>query len=277
MLKISDQIGDDFLGTAEELAVHVSKKLKDLGFGDRHRATERLVRFYTYENLISKPERANDDRRKANYGGLQVRQLLLTRLLAERGWELDRIRNLLKENGKSEKLNTLIDELAQPNEAERLFFRTASPQDPEGTVRAIPVRAQERRFSVPADPDEGVHELPASSFLQRKSRFAQETHLQLRDLAESPMPAQLFRKMVIKESMRPDLDPEVRELYQQLLAFHPTSRGEEPKRERWTKLRLAHWCEASFHVDNRGRPTEEDLDDIVEKFRKALKDSYLRT
>jgi hypothetical protein len=98
----------------------------------------------------------------------------------------------------------------------------------------------------------------------------------LRDLAESPMPAQQFRKLVIKESMRPDLEPEVRELYQQLLAFHPTSRGEEPKRERWTRLRLAHWCEASFHIDNRGRPTEEELDEIVDKFRKALKDSYLR-
>jgi len=71
MLKISAQIGDDFLGTAEELAHHVSKKLEELGFGDRHHATERLVRFYTYENLISKPERANDDRRKANYGSLQ--------------------------------------------------------------------------------------------------------------------------------------------------------------------------------------------------------------
>jgi DNA-binding transcriptional MerR regulator len=275
MLKISAQIGDDFLGTAEELALHVSNKLQALGFGDRHRATERLVRFYTYENLISKPERANDDRRKANYGSLQVRQLLLARLLAERGWELDRIRNLLKDNAHVDKLNKLIDELAQPNEAERLFFRTASPQAPEGHVRPASMRSN-RLYSMASFDADSVAEADAGTPPPRKSRFANEAYQHLRDLAESPMPAQQFRKLVIKESMRPDLEPEVRELYQQLLAFHPTSRGEEPKRERWTRLRLAHWCEASFHIDNRGRPTEEELDEIVDKFRKALKDSYLR-
>ncbi len=275
MLKISAQIGDDFLGTAEELAHHVSKKLEELGFGDRHHATERLVRFYTYENLISKPERANDDRRKANYGSLQVRQLLLARLLAERGWELDRIRNLLKDNAQVDKLNKLIDELAQPNEAERLFFRTASHQDPEGHVRPASMRPN-RLYSVASFDADSLNEPDAGAPPPRKSRFAHETFQQLRDLSESPMPALLFRKLVVKESMRPDLEPEVRELYQQLLAFHPTSRGEEPKRERWTRLRLSHWCEASFHIDNRGRPSEEDLDEIVNKFRKALKDSYLR-
>jgi hypothetical protein len=275
MLKISAQIGDDFLGTAEELALHVSAKLQALGFGDRHRATERLVRFYTYENLISKPERANDDRRKANYGSLQVRQLLLARLLAERGWELDRIRNLLKDNGHVDKLNKLIDELAQPNEAERLFFRTASHQDTEGHVRPATIRSN-RLYSVATFDADAVSEPDAGMPSPRKSRFAHETFQQLRDLSESPMPAVQFRKLVIKESMRPDLEPEVRELYQQLLAFHPTSRGEEPKRERWTRLRLSHWCEASFHIDNRGRPSEEELDEIVNKLRKALKDSYLR-
>jgi len=277
MLKISAQIGDEFLGTAEELAHHVSAKLRDLGFGDRHRATERLVRFYTYENLISKPERANDDRRKANYGSLQVRQLLLARLLAERGWELDRIRNLLKDNAQVEKLNKLIDELAQPNEAERLFFRTASPQAPEGQIRSASIRPHRLFSGIAALEEDNVSEPSAEMSPPRKSRFASEAYLQLRDLADSPMPAVQFRKLVVKESMRPDLEPEVRELYQQLLAFHPTSRGEEPKRERWTRLRLAHWCEASFHIDNRGRPSEEELDEIVEKFRKALKDSYLRS
>ena len=58
----------------------------------------RLVRFYAYEGLLSKPERAPDDRRKANFGPLQVRQLLLARLLAERGWDLDRIRTLLHDS-----------------------------------------------------------------------------------------------------------------------------------------------------------------------------------
>ena len=199
----------------------------------------------------------------------------MARLLAERGWELDRIRNLLKDNGHVDKLNKLIDELAQPNEAERLFFRTASHQDTEGHVRPASMRSN-RLYSVATFDADSVSEPDAGMPSPRKSRFAHETFQQLRDLSESPMPAVQFRKLVIKESMRPDLEPEVRELYQQLLAFHPTSRGEEPKRERWTRLRLSHWCEASFHIDNRGRPSEEELDEIVNKFRKALKDSYLR-
>ncbi len=125
MLKISAQLNDEeFLGTAEDLAAFVSDKLASLGFGDRHRSTERLVRFYAYEGLLSKPERAPDDRRKANFGPLQVRQLLLARLLAERGWDLDRIRTLLHENRIIAQLNKLIDELATPTEAEKLFFRT---------------------------------------------------------------------------------------------------------------------------------------------------------
>lgn len=276
MLKISAQIGENYLGTAEELADHVSGKLLELGFTNRHRATERLVRFYTYENILSKPERANDDRRKANYGDRQVRQLLLARLLAERGWELDRIRTLLKDHADLDKLNNLIDELAQPNEAERLFFRTSGPDLAEPSARPVFSRARASRLTTDdAMPvaefsmDEGM---PAYS---RKKRFAQDAHQHLRELSDSAAPALVFRKMVVKESMRPDLEPEVRDLYKQLLAFHPAARGEEPKRERWTRLRLAHWCEASFHIDNRGRPTEDELDEIAEKFRKALKDSYL--
>ena len=111
MLKLSAQLNDEeFLGTAEDLAAFVSDKLASLGFGDRHRSTERLVRFYAYEGLLSKPERAPDDRRKANFGPLQVRQLLLARLLAERGWDLDRIRTLLHDNREVSQLNKLIDE-----------------------------------------------------------------------------------------------------------------------------------------------------------------------
>lgn len=278
MLKISAQIGDGFLGTAEELAAHVSDKLHQLGFGDRHRATERLVRFYTYENILTKPERANDDRRKANYGDVQVRQLLLARLLAERGWELDRIRTLLKENAQIAKLDERIDELAHPNETERLFFRTMATEDSEGSVRAAHPRARSPRYDSPDVPPgaELSMEMSEPGPYRRRSRFAQDTRHHLRELSDSREPAMVFRKMVITESMRADLEPEVRELYQQLLAFHPSSRGEDPKRERWTRLRLAHWCEASFHIDNRGRPSEEDLDEIVRKFRKALMDSYLR-
>ena len=127
MLKISAQLNDrDFQGTAEELATFVSEKLAELGFGERHRSSERLVRFYAYQKLLSRPEKAPDDGRQRLFGQLQVRQLLLARLLAERGWDLDRIRTLLLQNQEITSLNKLIDELATPTEAEKLFFRTRS-------------------------------------------------------------------------------------------------------------------------------------------------------
>jgi DNA-binding transcriptional MerR regulator len=277
MLKLSAQLNDEeFLGTAEDLAAFVSDKLASLGFGDRHRSTERLVRFYAYEGLLSKPERAPDDRRKANFGPLQVRQLLLARLLAERGWDLDRIRTLLHENRILAQLNKLIDELATPTEAEKLFFRTRGSEqvslllsEPDAgsfkpSRHASPIYAS-RDFSPSAMPS------PRPS---RKSSYS--TVQQLRQIADSEeSPAEALRLMIKKEMARDDLSPAARNLFEQLLAFNPTTRGDEPKTERWTKLRLAHWCEAHFNIDSRITPTKEELQGIVDNFSKALMNKYL--
>jgi len=277
MLKLSAQLNDEeFLGTAEDLAAFVSDKLASLGFGDRHRSTERLVRFYAYEGLLSKPERAPDDRRKANFGPLQVRQLLLARLLAERGWDLDRIRTLLHENRIIAQLNKLIDELATPTEAEKLFFRTRGSEqaslmlsEPDAgsfkpSRHASPIYSS-RDFSPSAMPS------PRPS---RKSSYS--TVQQLRQIADSEeSPAEALRLMIKKEMARDDLSPAARNLFEQLLAFNPTTRGDEPKTERWTKLRLAHWCEAHFNIDSRITPTKEELQGIVDNFSKALMNKYL--
>ena len=278
MLKLSAQLNDEeFLGTAEDLAAFVSDKLASLGFGDRHRSTERLVRFYAYEGLLSKPERAPDDRRKANFGPLQVRQLLLARLLAERGWDLDRIRTLLHENRIIAQLNKLIDELATPTEAEKLFFRTrgseqVSPMLSEPAMKS-PLDYSTRGVAfMPMDP--GDVEQAKASYLRRKSSFA--TVQKLRTIADSEgNPAEALRLMIKKEMARDDLSPAARNLFEQLLAFNPTTRGDEPKTERWTKLRLAHWCEAHFNIDSRITPTKEELQGIVDNFSKALMNKYL--
>jgi len=274
MLKISAQLNDEeFLGTAEDLAAFVSDKLSSLGFGDRHRSTERLVRFYAYEGLLSKPERAPDDRRKANFGPLQVRQLLLARLLAERGWDLDRIRTLLHENRMIPQLNKLIDELATPTEAEKLFFRTrTSDLDTlsEPVMNYKPARSVSPIYSQRDEP----HPSLSSPKSPRKSSYA--TVQQLRQIADSDeSPADALRMMIKKEMLRDDLTPAARNLFEQLLAFNPTSRGDEPKSERWTKLRLAHWCEAHFNIDSRITPTKEELQEIVDNFSKALMNKYL--
>jgi len=283
MLKISAQLNDEeFLGTAEDLAAFVSDKLASLGFGDRHRSTERLVRFYAYEGLLSKPERAPDDRRKANFGPLQVRQLLLARLLAERGWDLDRIRTLLHENRIIAQLNKLIDELATPTEAEKLFFRTRGSEqvslllsEPDAgsfkEIRENRTRQYSRLRGEVGDFSPSAMPSPRPS---RKTSYA--TVQQLRQIADSEeSPAEALRLMIKKEMARDDLSPAARNLFEQLLAFNPTTPGDEPKTERWTKLRLAHWCEAHFNIDSRISPTKEELQGIVDNFSKALMNKYL--
>ena len=276
MLKISAQLKDDeFLGTAEDLAAFVSDKLASLGYGDRHRSTERLVRFYAYEGLLSKPERAPDDRRKANFGPLQVRQLLLARLLAERGWDLDRIRTLLHENREISQLNKLIDELATPTEAEKLFFRTRSSESETLSEPSVASYRSVRNLSpsVFSARDVESPDMSAPKF-RRKSSYA--TVQQLRQIADNDeSPAEALRLMIKKEMARDDLTPAARNLFEQLLAFNPTSQGDEPKTERWTKLRLAHWCEAHFNIDSRVTPTKEELQAIVDNFSKALMNKYL--
>jgi DNA-binding transcriptional MerR regulator len=277
MLKISAQLNDEeFLGTAEDLAAFVSDKLASLGFGDRHRSTERLVRFYAYEGLLSKPERAPDDRRKANFGPLQVRQLLLARLLAERGWDLDRIRTLLHENRIIAQLNKLIDELATPTEAEKLFFRTRS-SDVDTLSEPSPLRSYKPDRSLsPVIFTARDSEMPDSSSPKFRRKTSYSTVQQLRQIADSEeSPAEALRLMIKKEMARDDLSPAARNLFEQLLAFNPTTPGDEPKTERWTKLRLAHWCEAHFNIDSRITPTKEELQGIVDNFSKVLMNKYL--
>ena len=273
MLKLSAQLNDEeFLGTAEDLAAFVSDKLASLGFGDRHRSTERLVRFYAYEGLLSKPERAPDDRRKANFGPLQVRQLLLARLLAERGWDLDRIRTLLHDNREVAQLNKLIDELATPTEAEKLFFRTRG-SNAESVAEPAPRSARDFSPLMFSARDDESPDMSSPKF-RRKSSYS--TVQQLRQIADSEeSPADALRLMIKKEMMRDDLSPAARSLFEQLLAFNPTSRGDEPKTERWTKLRLTHWCEAHFNIDSRISPTKDELQEIVDNFSKALMNKYL--
>lgn len=277
MLKISAQLNDrDFQGTAEELATFVSEKLAELGFGERHRSSERLVRFYAYQKLLSRPEKAPDDGRQRLFGQLQVRQLLLARLLAERGWDLDRIRTLLLQNQEIAALNKLIDELATPTEAEKLFFRTRANASTENASLGLMEQSVHRARSPIAYSRRDDTEEPATPAYKpvRKSSFTMVQ--QMKQIAEAEeSPAEALRLMIKKELARDDLNQAARNLLDQLLAFNPTSRGDEPKTERWTKVRLTHWCEAHFNIDSRVTPTKEELIEIADNFSKALMKKYL--
>jgi len=270
MLKPSAILNDDeFMGTAEELANFVSNKLVELGFGAQHNTSERLVRFYVYQGIISKADRALDDRRKANFGPTQVRQLLLARLLSERGWDLDRIKSLLNDNSSENKLNSLIDSLATPTEAEKLLFKTRSSSfdkfkdfKPEPNRSLRPSRnamiGETVNYSI-VEPDYGRRKISSSREAQK-----------IRDVSESRSPAEALKLFVKKELMRDDLSDESRELFMQLLAFNPTVRGDEPKRERWSRLRLNHWCEIHLNIDGKPSLKESEINRLVEKFRNSL-------
>lgn len=268
MMKFSATLEGPFVGTAEELAAYVSGKLAALGFGPRFQANERLVRFYAFEGLIDKPERAEDDKRRANFGDKQVRQLLVARILSERGNDLETIRGMLRRHATLAQLNDLIDEHARASELEGRSHRPST-----GTaLKEQIVHYSRLDFDDAMEPDGPVSRAKPAP---RPGRFASETLHQLRDISDSRSPGLVFRKMVMREYDRPDLSPEVRGLYRQLLAFHPTTPGEPPKRERWSKIRLAPWCEVMVHIDGRAKPSQEEIDEMVLNFRKSLEDSYM--
>ena len=275
MLKPSAILNDDeFMGTAEELANFVSNKLVELGFGAQHNTSERLVRFYVYQGIISKADRALDDRRKANFGPTQVRQLLLARLLSERGWDLDRIKSLLTENNSEHKLNSLIDSLATPTEAEKLLFKTRSSSfDKFKGLKPTPNRSlrpsRNNMVGEIVDYSIGSDSSIESDYTPRKISPSREAQ-KIRDISESRSPAEALKIFIKKELMRDDLSEESREVFMQLLAFNPTVRGDQPKRERWSRLRLNHWCEIHLHIDGKPILKESEINQLVEKFRNSL-------
>ncbi len=271
MLKPSAILNDDeFMGTAEELADFVSNKLVELGFGAQHNTSERLVRFYVYQGIISKADRALDDRRKANFGPTQVRQLLLARLLSERGWDLDRIKSLLIDNSSAHKLNSLIDSLATPTEAEKLLFKTKSTSfDKFGSNKSAPMRGPRTIRDLKPEANYYMSVSDSEDDFRRKISPSREAQ-KIRDVSESRSPADALKIFVKKELMRDDLSPEAKELFLQLLAFNPTVRGDEPKRERWSRLRLNHWCEIHLNIDGKPSLKESEINQLVEKFRNSL-------
>ena len=101
---------------------------------------------------------------------------------------------------------------------------------------------------------------------QSSSRAAQK----LREISESESPAMALKIFIKKELMRDDLSDDAKVLFQQLLAFNPTSAGDEPKRERWSRLRLNHWCEVHLHTDGKPPLSNAEINSLVEQFRKSL-------
>jgi hypothetical protein len=278
MLRPSASLDPDFLGTAAELAAYVSMELYKMGFSQRFYANERLVRYYAWEDLLDRPTPSNEgDRRRKLFDGRQAKRLLAARILSERGSDLDSIRRELKTAAaQKDGLESLIDGIATVGSLEGRDSNQPEPGFPEVTEERTYGSPPRNKRKMADSDDEGARFSPSYSPLfsvtpMRNAAFGSK----LRKISDSGSPGLMFRKMVMMELDRDDLSDESRALYRQLLAFHPSDPGEPPKRERWSKIRMAPWCEVLLRIDEKQRPEQEEVELIVSNFRKALESSYM--
>ncbi|MFM9000869.1 MAG: hypothetical protein ACKORB_04500 [Opitutia bacterium] len=274
MLRPSANLNPDFLGTAAELASYVAMELYKLGFSQRFYPNERLVRYYAWEDLLDRPAPSNEgDRRRKLFDGKQAKRLLAARILSERGSGVDAIRHELKSAAAhKDGLDRLIDNIASVGSLEGRDDDQPMPDmDSQGLASYSP-RPRKAKSLV----EHMVSDEFSPSFMPLMHNRSLGMGSKLRRISESSSPGMLFRKTVLVELDRDDLSDEARALYKQLLAFHPTDPSEPPKRERWSKVRLAPWCEVLLRIDEKQRPEQEEVESIVSNFRKALENSYMQ-
>jgi len=274
MLRHSNNLKEDFQGTAAELALYVAQELHKLGFSPRFYPNERLVRYYAWEQLLKRPEPSQDgDRRRKLFDVRQAMRLLAARILSERGSDLETIRRRL-ESAAAEKrgLADLVDEVAS---VQSLEAREAHEPPPGFDVHEEIKSPRMKAMNMDRSPLLLLNESPYMFQAPGRSPIS-GTGSKLRRVSDSSSPGLAFRKLVMLESEREDISEEARSLYRQLLAFHPTDSTEPPKRERWSKVRLAPWCELLLRIDERQRPSRSELDSIVSNFRKSLEENYMQ-
>lgn len=268
-------LASDWRGTAEELAAKASEFLAESGFDQKFFCTERLVRYYLTRGVISPPEKDVLDRRKALFAPLQFRQLVLTRLLAERGWDLERVAGQLQgpKGPKTEReLDELLNQLAEPTEAERLLFRSRLEQPSLADFRSRPGlyhQSNKSVVTVKSDVDETGEEpsraerRPARESLTRK--IIHSARSEEGGLAKLSMIAE---KMLRDPDLQPGEAAALRELADMArLAFRQGSR-----KERWTRVRLAPWCEVNIKIGKDGELSESQKSHIIKEFIKVLED-----
>ncbi len=261
----------DWQGTAEALAAAASNFLADCGFDAKFFCTERLVRYYLSRGVLTQPDKDPVDRRKALFGNLQFRQLVLTRLLAERGWDLERVHGQLvgfKGPKSIEELNDLLNQLAEPSQAERLLFqsRRTSPGLSENTVdlNADEIPTPFRKFSsksMASESSAGSYERhPQRSDLARKFVQAAREDVTLRKLAL------VVEKTLADANLQPEEARALRDLAEMArLAFKTGG-----KKERWTRVKLAPWCEVNLRIGGDIVSDDESKEYIINEFRRLI-------
>lgn len=258
------QLAPDWQGTAEELAAAASTFLAECGFDEKFFCTERLVRYYLARGVLTPPDRDPVDRRKALFGNLQFRQLVLTRLLAERGWDLGRVVGQLvgyKGPKPVGELNDLLNQLAEPTQAERLLFRSRQESDrvSESVVYSRSTRPMKEAVFSESEPGRtGARR----SGLSRQMVQAAKEDVTLRKLA------MIVEKALADPTLQDDETRALRELAEMArLAFRTGA-----KKERWTRVKLAPWCEINLRIGGDVQMSDEVKAHIISEFRRILED-----
>jgi len=275
MLKPAARINlpPDWQGTAEELAAAASAFLAECGFDEKFFCTERLVRYYLARGVLTAPDRDPIDRRKALFGNLQFRQLVLTRLLAERGWDLERVLGQLvgyKGPKSVGELNELLNQLAEPSQAEQMLFR--SRRESGHTVKEQTVYQSRMDRSLA---EEG---LDASSPKWSKRSDATRSPLPRQIIQAAKDDVTLRKLAVVAEKALADAnlqDDEVKALRELVemarLAFRNPS-----KRERWTRVKLAPWCEVNLRISGDIQLDSDIKHHMVKEFQRLLEEHNSR-
>ena len=255
----------DWRGTAEALAEKATEFLLKCGFDAKFGGSERLVRYYVTRGVLSPPEKDEIDRRKAVFGPLQFRQLVLTRLLAERGWDIDRIIQQLRgiKGAKGEReLDELLNQLAEPTQAEKLLFKSRQ-EHPE---------AEEIVYSRPTQSI--VTEAVGGDYPDRKPGDARESII--RRLVTSARGKdggldQLARTAdrLLKE---PGLTVGESAALAELAEMARLAFRQEGRKERWTRVKLAPWCEVNLRIGKESELSESQKSHMMREFKRIIED-----
>lgn len=265
------QLPPDWQGTAEQLAAEATTFLAECGFDEKFFCTERLVRYYLAREVLTPPERDSVDRRKALFGNLQFRQLILTRLLAERGWDLDRVHGQLfgfKGPKSVNELNELLNQLAEPTQAEQLLFRSRKehPHVSESKVyssRSETILTDDEDLANRSSKvwsERSTPGTPRRSGLARQFIHAAKDDVTLRKLA-----------LVVEKALGdPNLQEDEAKALKELAEMARLAFRTGGKKERWTRVKLAPWCEVNLRIGGDIVLSEEVKNHIINDFRRII-------
>ena len=262
----------DWRVTAEELARRTTEFLLECGFDAKFGCSERLVRYYLARGVLSPPEKDKLDRRKALFGPLQFRQLVLTRLLAERGWDLDRVIGQLQGPGgwKAEReLDLLLNQLAEPTQAERLLFRSRR-EDAAGTLFSDNIQfSAGKGLNLASAPSEReVRESGEPTRGQRLQVVRQMVHAMRTEEGGLEKITLLAEKLLRDPNLSEAEAVALKELAEMArLAFRQPGR-----KERWTRVKLAPWCEVNIRVGKDIELSETQKMHIIKEFERLIED-----